>query len=334
MNSAVASGTIRKPVIHHLNELRRRLTWSVLAVIVGATLAYNVNTWLLEVIQKPLGKTLYYTSPMGGFNFLLKLCLVVGFVLALPVILYHVFAFLGPLLTRRNRLTISAYTLWSFILACSGILFAYFISLPSALTFLSQFGGSTIQSLITVDEYFNFALAYLAGFALMFQVPLIILFINRIKPLKPSKMMRAQRYIILFSFIAAAILTPTPDPFNQTIMALPAILLYQIGIILVWLMNRSKTHATSAPSRVENTHKETAPAKRVVAPVRPHNVMAVPGTINSTGPRNTQRRSVDGFIARSVRVPARQSVVITNARRPAPQRSSDQVKPSFDIVTT
>lgn len=310
MNSAQDSSTIRKPVIHHLHELQKRLTWSILAVIAGAGIAYSVHMWLFSVIQRPLNETLYYTSPMGGFNFLVKLCLVVGLVLALPVILYQFFSFLGPLLKKKHKLTITAYTLWSFDLACLGILFAYFVSLPSALHFLSQFGGSNVQSLITVDEYFNFALAYIVGFALMFQVPLVVLFINRIKPLRPSKMMGAQRYIILFSFIAAAILTPTPDPVNQAIMALPAILLYQVGIVLVWLVNRGKPQATSS---------KVAVARKVDSLQSVHNKptlhdMPLPGAVQSSAPQlaapavisarsersfnRAVRRNIDGFIIR------------------------------------
>lgn len=306
MNSAEDQSTIRKPVIQHVHELQKRLTWSVLAVVAGAVAAYSVNGWLLHAIQHPLGQTLYYTSPMGGFNFLLKLCLAFGFISALPVILYNIFAFLGPLLKKHHKLLIVSYTLWSFNLACAGVLFAYFVSLPSALHFLSQFGGQSIQSLITVDEYFNFALAYLAGFALIFQVPLLILFINRIKPLKPSKMMKAQRFIILFSFIGAAILTPTPDPLNQTIMALPAVLLYQVGIILVWANNRSKAKrrvtrpSVSTPAYTSIEEVVTDIVETVVEPI--DSITHAARSLANTNPeppvirRRMSRRSIDGIL--------------------------------------
>lgn len=239
MNSA-HHGTIRKPFIEHVHELQKRLTWSLLAVAIGGGIAYYFNEPLLAMIQKPLGQTLYYTTPTGGFSFLFKVCLAAGFVMALPVIIYHVFGFLGPLLHRSRRVAIVAFTMWSFNLAYAGVLFAYFISLPAALHFLANFGSNGVQSLITVDEYFNFALAYLAGFALLFQVPLVILFINKIHRLKPGGMMGAQRFVILFSFIFAAMLTPTPDPFNQLLMAAPAVLLYQVAIILILIINRKK----------------------------------------------------------------------------------------------
>lgn len=235
MNS-VEYGTIRKPFIAHLHELRARLVWSALAITLASGLGFLLHENILAVIQRPLGQTLYFTSPTGGFNFVFKMSITFGLVVALPVILYHAIQFLSPLVGSRSIKTTS-YVFWSLGLVYGGVLFAYLVSLPAALRFLTSFGGDNIQALITADEYFNFALAYLGGFALLFQIPLIMLFINKIITLKPSKLMGVQKYIILGSFIVAAILTPTPDPFNQLIMALPIILLYQIGVILIWTTN-------------------------------------------------------------------------------------------------
>lgn len=241
--------TVRKTFLAHVHELQLRLTWAVLAIMACGIGAYSFHQPILDLVQRPLGETLYYTSPTGGFSFLFKMCAVAGIVMALPVILYQLFKFLGPLLNRQHRLDIVTYTLWSINLAYAGVLFAYLVSLPAALHFLAKFGGDNIQGLITADAYFNFALAYLGGFAVLFQLPLIILFTNRIKPLKPSQMMAGQRYIILGSFIIAAILTPTPDPVNQAIMAVPVVLLYQVSIVMVWLLNRTKRHRPAVAAR-------------------------------------------------------------------------------------
>lgn len=280
--------TTKKPFIEHVHELQKRLTWSVLAIAIGGGIAYGFHESLLALVQRPLGQTLYYTSPTGGFSFLFKICLSAGFVLALPVIIYHIFGFLGPLLKRRHRATIVAYTLWSFNLAYAGVLFAYFISLPAALHFLAKFGGGGVQSLITVDEYFNFALAYLAGFAILFQLPLLILFTNRISPLKPSKMMGAQRFVILISFIVAAVLTPTPDPFNQFLMAAPAIALYQVGIVLVLIVNRKKRSRRSR-ANIERVENRREPA------IEPFRFTRAEPLIESPQPqmRRTTRKFID-----------------------------------------
>lgn len=241
------NSTIRLPVIEHIHELQKRLLWVVLFVIGFGGAAYSINEKLLFYLQKPLGETLYFTSPTGGLTFLFKLCAVAGLIMALPIALYHLFAFLGPILSKRSKFTIIKYTAWSFILAYAGILFAYFVSLPAALHFLNQFGGENMQSLISANEYFSFTLAYLGGFAALFQIPLVILFINRIKPLKPSGMFKQQRFIILGSFIVAALLTPTPDPLNQLIMAAPAIVLYQLSILIVLIVNRKQPTDSPGP---------------------------------------------------------------------------------------
>ena len=256
MDSADAS-TIRKPFIEHVQEFRRRLIWSCLALLTGGVVGYSLYGWLLDLVQRPLGQTLYYTSPTGGFNFAFKICVVFGLVFALPVICYHLYKFFEPVSNVGSRLSMIAYVLWSVDLAYAGIIFGYFVSLPAALHFLIKFGGQNIQSLITADEYFSFALAYIAGFALLFQLPLIIIFLNRITPLKPSQMMKAQRYVILVSFIVAAILTPTPDPVNQFIMAFPIVLLYQVSILIVWSMNRKSYNNKSSVTEKKPLKKAT-----------------------------------------------------------------------------
>lgn len=268
MNSAETS-TIRRPFIEHVQEFRRRLVWSCLALLVGGSVGYYLYEWLLDLIQKPIGQTLYYTSPTGGFNFAFKICIVFGLVFALPVISYHIFKFLEPVSKKESRLSIVAFVLWSVDLAYAGMLFGYFVSLPAALHFLTQFGGESIQSLITADEYFSFALAYIAGFALLFQLPLIVLFLNRITPLKPSGMIKAQKFIILGSFIVAAILTPTPDPLNQLIMALPIVVLYQLSIVLVWFLNRKKpdlypSQQVSGNVQIEKLDEDTVVSRQSI----------------------------------------------------------------------
>jgi len=229
-----------KPFLAHIHELRNRIVWSLLALLVGSGLSYGFHQQLTNWIQKPLNKTLYFTSPAGGLNFLVKLCITFGIIFALPVFLYQIVKFFYPLLEKQHKKAVVPYIVCSVLLAYGGVLFGYFVSLPNALQFLSGFGGPTVDALITVDEYYNFVLAYLLGFALLFQLPIIILFMNRVKPLKPGSMMGAQRYIILGSFVIAAILTPTPDPINQTIMALPAVVLYQVSIVLIWWVNKNR----------------------------------------------------------------------------------------------
>lgn len=224
----------------HVEEMRKRAMGSVLALLVGGVIGYHFQEQIIAWLVKPLGQQLFYTSPTGGFDFLIKICLFFGFLLAIPVIIYNFIRFIAPAIPGQVAYKTSRILLISTALALSGVAFAYYISLPSALHFLGEFSNSQITSLISAQEYFNFVMIYLAGFAALFQMPLIFSFINKVVPLHPASLMKKQRVVILVSFIIAAVLTPTPDPINQTLMAVPIIGLYQTSIGVVWQNNRKK----------------------------------------------------------------------------------------------
>lgn len=245
---AKQSAAVAQPFIEHVHELRQRLFISLTAVFLGSCAGYALSDQLFAILRRPLHQTLFYTTPTGAFSFVIKLSLLFGVIVALPVILYQIIRFLSPLMQRVTRRYVALVLTFSLILAAAGIASAYFVSLPSALHFLTNFHSDDIKSLITANEYFNFVLAYLAGSALLFQLPLVMMVINKITPLQPRKLMSVERYVILGSFIIGAILTPTPDPVNQSLMSVPIIITYQIGVVLVWLTNRSKRrHAAPAP---------------------------------------------------------------------------------------
>jgi hypothetical protein len=158
------------------------------------------------------------------------------------------------------------------LLAIGGASFAYFGSLPAALHFLTGFNIQNVSAMLTVDSYLAFIITYVLGFAALFQIPLILMIINTIKPLPPKKLMGFQRFVVLAAFILAAIISPTPDITNQAILAVPIILMYQIGVLLVWLQNRAKrTRQTeqssplaSAP-QIKPTPINNAPLQRPTA---------------------------------------------------------------------
>ncbi|HTE22192.1 MAG TPA: twin-arginine translocase subunit TatC [Candidatus Limnocylindria bacterium] len=246
--SAVADAGSKLTFAQHVYELRKRLMWSLLFVGIGAGIGYALNDAILTILQHPLHEKLYYTTPTGAFSFIIKVCCVFGFVVSLPVVVYQVFGFFGPLLPVRTRRSFVLYSFLSVFLALMGVAFAYFVSLPASLRFLVNFGSGSgnIQALITADEYFNFVLTYIAGFAALFQLPLVVTFINKIKPLKPTQLLGYTRYVILGSFIVSAIITPTPDPLNQALMAGPIILLYFFSVGVVAVANRARRRKNSA----------------------------------------------------------------------------------------
>lgn len=253
-----------QPFSEHVRELRLRLLYTVATLFIGGAVGYAIHGSLFRLIRQPLHEQLYYTTPMGGFNATIKISILFGLVVTIPVFVYQVGKFLSPAFKRHIRT--NRIIFFPILLAAMGVSFAYFVSLPAALHFLANVDSKDLQSLITVNEYLNFVFAYVAGFALIFQLPLVLLFINRIKPQRPSGLMRIQRYVILFSFIVAAILTPTPDPVDQIIMASPIILLYQVSIVLIWLVNRRDKDIMNEPTPVVATPVAYSAPAPVLAP--------------------------------------------------------------------
>ncbi len=222
----------------HLQELRTRLLWITLSVTAGTMIGYLIRDQLLAFLIRPLNQPLFYTSPAGGLDFVIKVCFCFGLLLSLPITMYQLFLFIAPALPTLTRQLIIGSFLSSFLLLIVGVSLAYFISLPAALLFLNRFGEDNIKSLISTDEYLSFILRYLLGFGFLFQLPLVMLVINSFQPLSVSHLMSYQRWVILISFILAAIITPTPDPFNMTFMALPIIVLYEASVAAIFFVNR------------------------------------------------------------------------------------------------
>lgn len=277
-------------VAEHIQELRRRIVWVVAFLLLASFVGYLINDVLIELLQRPLNEQLYYTTPAGAFSFVIKLSTIFGLIAALPVIIYQTFSFFLPVLGSVKKKHLISYVFASVALASLGILFAYLISLPAALNFLTNFGNNiNIQSLITVNEYFNFVLTYLAGFAILFQLPLLILLINKIKPLQPKKLLGATKYIVLVSFIVSAIITPTPDPINQTVMAVPVILLYLSTVAILSIRSSLKGRTRTASTQTIQPKKapQHIPASIVEEVIRVETTTPVEPIkhINNTQPR-------------------------------------------------
>ncbi len=230
----------RRPFIEHLYELRKRLLYIVISIVIISVLAYFVQQQLVNFILRPAKQQQFiYTSPGGGIGFLFQLCTYVGIIFSTPLIVYQLLQFLAPVIHKNVRRFIVRSSLFSAILAIIGFCFGYFIGLPIALHFLGhQFTTRQIHPLFTIQEYMSFIMLYLVGSVILFQIPLIMMFINHIRPYKPNKLFKYERYVIVFAFIVAMIMAPTINVFDQLVIAVPTILMYQFGIFLVWRQNR------------------------------------------------------------------------------------------------
>lgn len=314
--------------LEHIQELRRRLFWVVAVIFLASGVAYPFLDTILGILTAPLGgQQLYYLTPIGGLSFSIKICLYVGILVAVPCFMYHLYRYLEPLIGAKMRQSTLVYMGAATILAAIGVSFAYFISLPGALHFLTGMELKNIQAMLTVDSYLGFVMTYLIGAALLFQIPLLLLIINRFTPLKPSKLMKIQRYVIVASFIIAAIISPTPDIMNQLLFALPIILMYEIGVVLVWLTNRSRARKAQVDQPLP------MPVTRVVQSVpAPQPLPAIaqaPTIVVPTAPAPKNRpvvRTMDGFVAAAQ--PITRTIRPAAPLRPVPSR---QVRPILPV---
>jgi len=276
----------------HIKELRRRLMLVILAIGISGGIAFWLYRPILVQLQRPLGQTLFYTSPAGSFNFIMKLSLLIGFFVALPVAIYHLVRFIEPALPKPITKSMLVKVIGaSFLLASSGIAFAYFIMIPLSLHFFAGYSSAEIKPLISANEYLTYVINNFLMFAVAFQIPLLVLFINWITPLKPGKLLKYQRHVIVGAFGIALVLPFTYDPASQFIVALPIIALYYVSIVLLVIANRKKKasykHAVQPQSK-RSTPKVPAPA---YGPPTPRPV--------SLTPVLQPLRSMDGFVMNS-----------------------------------
>ncbi|MCB9813259.1 MAG: twin-arginine translocase subunit TatC [Pseudomonadales bacterium] len=222
----------------HLSELQNRILIVFLIFVLGSLIGYLIHQDIFNLLIIPLNQPIYYTSPAGGFEFTFQLSLFFGFLLSLPVFVYQTIRFVEPALPQKFPHLLSKILFASNILMLMGISFAYFVSLPAALYFLNTYSTDQIKALISTSEYFSFITRYLMGFGIIFQLPLVLIAVNKVHKIAISSLFSKEKYVVLSAFIFAGILTPTPDIFNQLVMAIPIILLYQISILLVWIMQK------------------------------------------------------------------------------------------------
>lgn len=238
--SSKTSKDVSVPLSDHLLEVRKRLLIVIGCFIAFSTIGYYFRKDIIDIFTAPIQQHLFFTSPTGALEFTIQVSLLFGAIFTIPIVLYHILGFLDPVLSDKVRKLLSYTISISSLLLVAGFLCAYFIFIPLTLNFLLTFNEG-LESLITTTEYFRFIAFYLFSFALLFQMPLIFLIINTIKPISIKSLLKKQRLVIIVSFIISAILTPTVDIFNQFVVAIPIIILYQVSILVLWIYKKNLT---------------------------------------------------------------------------------------------
>jgi sec-independent protein translocase protein TatC len=217
----------------HLKEFRDRLMVACIAIAITTAISFLFTTDIIKLLLVPAGVSkLVALSPTENFTTYFRVALFSGFALSMPVVLYEIYAYIDPALhpnERRFALTLGPFVLLLFL---AGMLFCYFILLPNALKFLINFGSEVIDNQLRASEYLSFVTLFIVGMGLVFEMPVLIYALIRLGVVQRSWLTSRRRYVFLLSFVIAAVLTPTPDPFNQSLVALPMYLLFELGLLL------------------------------------------------------------------------------------------------------
>ncbi|MGR3175403.1 MAG: twin-arginine translocase subunit TatC [Candidatus Scalindua sp.] len=231
----------RLPISEHLEELRSRIINSIIVVVVLFCICWFFKLRILDIIKKPhsitmeslgLSQSLQVLSYQEGFYAYIKMCLMAAVFLAYPVILYQIWKFVEAGLYKKERRYVKIFAPISFVAFIIGVLFGYYFLIPFGLQFLIKILGGGIQPIITMSQYISLVTMLTLALGIVFQLPLVMLFISRIGILKAEDFIKWRMYAILIIFILAAVITP-PDPFTQVMTALPMIILYEIGILTI-----------------------------------------------------------------------------------------------------
>ncbi|MBI5970344.1 MAG: twin-arginine translocase subunit TatC [Deltaproteobacteria bacterium] len=235
------------PLTTHLRELRKRLIICFIATAIGFSISYYCSDRLYDILTAPLVPALppdagylVFTGVAEPFFIYFKAGLLGGVVLASPVILYEIWAFAAPGLYAKERVWFAAIVLASLALFAAGVVFAYFIVFPFAFKYLLSFSTAGLRPMISMSGYFSLAAWLLFAFGAVFQLPLAMLVLSMIGVAGARQFIRWWRYAVVVILIAAAVLTPTPDVFNQMLMAGPLIVLYAMGVVLAAIFGKKK----------------------------------------------------------------------------------------------
>jgi sec-independent protein translocase protein TatC len=237
--------------LEHLEELRRRIIYSLIAVAIGFFACWAYAEKIYEIMQKPiitalrangLSERLVYLNPTEPFNLYLKVAFLAGLFVTSPFVLYQVWLFISPGLYRHEKRYVTPFMFSTVGLFLAGGVFGYKIVYPQALNFLISY-GKQFQPMITIGEYTDLFLTIIIGMGVIFELPILVFFLSLMGIVSAAWMWRNFRYSILVIFIIAAIVTPTTDILNMCVFAAPMIALYALSIAIAYLVHPKQRRA-------------------------------------------------------------------------------------------
>ncbi len=243
-------------IVEHLTELRRRLVISVLAVLFASIAGFVFFEPIFGLFKEPYcealrdlpniappdalsggGCKLYAGEVGAAFLIRIKVALFTGLAIALPIVLYQLWRFVTPGLTKRERRLTFPFVIASVLLFAGGGWLAY-VTLPKALSFLLGFAGNDITPLITIDKYVSFLILVILAFGLSFEFPIVLIFLAAARVITTAQLRSWRRYAYMGIVVAAAVITPSQDPYTMLGMAIPLVVFYELSILVARLFNR------------------------------------------------------------------------------------------------
>ena len=239
----------RLTIFGHLGEVRRRLIRSVIAVLITTVIAFIFIEQIFHILILPAeGINLIYIEMTEMIGTYMRVSLVSGIILAMPYLTYHFLMFVSPALTSREKRNVYLILPWVALMFAAGVAFGYFILLPPAIKFLITFGSDIATPQIKIGNYIAIVTRLLLAIGLVFEMPVVTTFLAKIGVVSPKWLAAKRKPAIIIAFVLAAIITPTFDPLNQTLVAAPLIVLYEMSIWLAKLVYRKEPRTVTPPT--------------------------------------------------------------------------------------
>lgn len=230
----------QQPLVEHLSELRRRLFWVLATFVIGLVVSFLYASDIFKIISKDANKhfELYALSPADSFKIYMQISFVAAFILALPVLLYHLWQFVRPGLERREQKAALIYIPIAFLLFIGGLLFGYFLVFPLMIDFLTNISKDLgVKQMYGIYQYISFMFNVIVPLAFLFLLPVVVLFLTRLRLITPELLIKLRKGAYLVLIVIALIITP--DLMSNFLVAIPLILLYEVSILLsLWLYRR------------------------------------------------------------------------------------------------
>src|SRR5438477_20576 len=256
-------------LLEHLDELRTRIIRSCMAIGVGMLIAFVFIERLVNLVlartrrMLPSGAVLIYTSPTEAFSLYVNIALIAGILLAAPVIMFQVWRFIAPGLYANEKKFAIPFVLLTTIGTISGAAFSHYIVFPYMIAFFGTFSSATLVFMPKVEDAFDLYGKMLIGMSVVFQIPTVVFFLAKMRLVTARFLWRNFQYAILIIFIVAAVLTPSLDPWNQTIFAAPMIVLYLVGIVIAWIVGPKRGEEPAARDAGREHHRHDERRRRV-----------------------------------------------------------------------